>query len=104
MGKPKIPAARVGQSAAEEFLESANRRVPIDRHAQDQVILFMALAEGVSRVLVGPLSPHTETAIHITSLLTKVSISLLTGANDRRSFSAVQSWAEDFSQSHIISL
>lgn len=33
----------------------------------------MALAEGTSRVLVGPLTLHTQTAIHVTSLLTGVS-------------------------------
>ena len=31
--------------------------------SQFQVIIFMALADGVSRVLVGPLSMHTRTAI-----------------------------------------
>jgi RNA 3'-terminal phosphate cyclase (ATP) len=33
----------------------------------------MALAGGTSRILVGPLSLHTRTAIHVTSQLTGVS-------------------------------
>jgi RNA 3'-terminal phosphate cyclase (ATP) len=36
----------------------------------DQLIIFMALASGKSRVLTGPLSLHTETAIHFAKLLT----------------------------------
>lgn len=42
----------------------------LDEYAQDQVIIFMALAEGVSKVLVGPIELHTETSIHFAQLLT----------------------------------
>ena len=34
----------------------------------------MALAEGKSEILCGPLSLHTETAIHVTSIMTKVEV------------------------------
>lgn len=37
-----------------------------------QLIIFMALADGVSKVLSGPLTMHTKTAIHIAEMLTKV--------------------------------
>jgi len=40
------------------------------RYLQDQLIIFMALANGVSRIRSGPLTLHTETAIHFSSLLT----------------------------------
>ena len=39
-----------------------------------QIIIFMAIAKGKSRIKCGQLSLHTETAIHITELLTKVSL------------------------------
>ena len=35
------------------------------RYLQDQLIILMALAAGESRVLSGPLTLHTQTAIHI---------------------------------------
>jgi hypothetical protein len=35
----------------------------------DQIIIFMALAEGRSEVLAGPLSMHAQTAIHIVGLM-----------------------------------
>ena len=37
---------------------------------QDQIIIFMALAKGESQILSGPLTLHTETAIHIAQELT----------------------------------
>ena len=37
---------------------------------QDQMIIFMALADGESRLLCGPLTLHTETAIHIAEKMT----------------------------------
>lgn len=37
-----------------------------------QIILFMAIAHGKSRVKCGPVTLHTETAIHIAHQLTEV--------------------------------
>jgi len=72
LGNPRTPAAKVGETAANELIDSISRSICIDQYLQDQLIIFMALAEGTSRILVGPLTLHTKTAIHITSLLTKV--------------------------------
>lgn len=41
-----------------------------------QLIIFMALAKGVSRVKSGPITLHTQTAIHFAEQLTKVSLKL----------------------------
>ena len=45
-----------------------------------QLILLMALAKGQSRMLCGPLTMHTQTAIHIARLLTKVGANVRVGA------------------------
>lgn len=42
----------------------------VDKYIQDQMIIFMALAQGESRLLCGPLTLHTETAIHIAEKMT----------------------------------
>ena len=42
------------------------------RYLQDQLIIFMALARGQSRILAGPLSLHTKTAIHVAESFMKV--------------------------------
>ena len=41
----------------------------------------MALAEGTSRVLAGPLTLHTKTAIHIAKKLTQVNTILISKLN-----------------------
>jgi len=37
---------------------------------QDQLIIYMALARGHSRMLAGPLTLHTQTAIHFAQVMT----------------------------------
>ena len=44
---------------------------------QDQMTIFMALARGESRILTGPLTLHTETAIHIATQLTEAKFSII---------------------------
>lgn len=49
----------------------------MDFHVQDQLIIFMALARGVSRIRCNlPLTMHTKTAIHIAELLTEAKFSI----------------------------
>ena len=38
-----------------------------------QLIIFMALAKGRSKVTCGPVTLHTQTAIHVAETLTSVS-------------------------------
>lgn len=43
--------------------------------SQDQLIIFMALADGKSRIrTTNPITLHTKTAVYIAELLTNVSI------------------------------
>ncbi|KAL0481058.1 RNA 3'-terminal phosphate cyclase [Acrasis kona] len=42
----------------------------VDEYTQDQLIIFMALSKGTSRLRVGPLTDHTSTAIHFCSKMT----------------------------------
>merc|ERR1719507_1286038 len=59
--KPRL----TGEAAARELLDSLEHRPCVDAHMQDQMVILMALAGGRSRVRTGPLTLHTETAIHI---------------------------------------
>jgi len=70
IGSVKQSAHETGVRAAEEFLEAVECGGCVDKHIQDQLIIFMALAPGESRLVTGPLTLHTETAIHIASSLT----------------------------------
>ncbi|KAK2583716.1 hypothetical protein KPH14_009636 [Odynerus spinipes] len=60
-----------GVIAANQILEPFLAGSCIDEHTQDQIIIFMALAKGVSRVRVGSkkLTCHTETAIQVAEIM-----------------------------------
>ncbi|XP_060071049.1 RNA 3'-terminal phosphate cyclase-like [Ylistrum balloti] len=70
LGKKGVPAEQVGETAAEALLNNLCHGGCVDDFLQDQLILLMALAKGKSQIKCGPLSLHTETAIHIAKLLT----------------------------------
>ena len=47
------------------FYTVQNNEVCLDEHTVDHLIIFMALAKGTSKIKVGPISLHTQTAIEI---------------------------------------
>ena len=65
LGTPKKQAKEVGAEAANELLRSLNEGGCVDEWLQDQLILYMALANGPSQLLTGSLTLHTQTAIEI---------------------------------------
>ena len=59
------PAA-LGRWAAGQLVRALETGAAVDEYAQDQLIIFMALASGRSRMLAGSeLTLHTRTAMHI---------------------------------------
>lgn len=71
LGRKGVPSDRVGAEAAEILLRNLRHGGCVDEYLQDQLIIFMALADGISRIKTGPLTMHTQTAIHFVELLTK---------------------------------
>ena len=47
------------------FYTVQNNEVCLDEHTVDHLIIFMALAKGTSKIKIGPISLHTQTAIEI---------------------------------------
>lgn len=74
LGKREVRPEETGKRAAEELLSAIREGACVDKHTQDQMIVFMALAEGRSRIRTGELTMHTKTAMYVTEQLTKVSI------------------------------
>jgi RNA 3'-terminal phosphate cyclase (ATP) len=60
IGKSGLDPASVGDSAAAELLRNLEHGGCVDEYMQDQIILFLALAEGESVVKTGPLTLHTR--------------------------------------------
>lgn len=71
LGKRGKNSDKVGIEAAEKLLQNLKHGGTVDDSLQDQLIIFMALAKGVSRVKSGPITLHTQTAIHFAEQLTK---------------------------------
>ena len=77
-GDRAAAAAAAAKAGAEEGARFATKMLTkelahggcVDEYLQDQLIVFMALAGGTSRMRCGPLSLHTKTAIHFAQLLT----------------------------------
>lgn len=59
-------AERVGEEAGKKLLKELTSSAPLDRYMGDQIIPYMALAEGDSKVMVRELTGHLKTNIHIT--------------------------------------
>lgn len=61
LGKPRKPAEQVGREAAESLLNQLGVGRALDRYLTDQLIPYMALAEGTSEVTSAELTSHSLT-------------------------------------------
>ena len=69
-GNPKTQPERLASETTEQLIKDIDEGGCVDCHMQDQLIIFMGLADGVSRVRTGPPTLHTKTAIHLVEKLT----------------------------------
>eukprot|EP00696_Hemimastix_kukwesjijk_P015536 gnl/Hemi2/3750_TR1307_c0_g2_i1.p1 gnl/Hemi2/3750_TR1307_c0_g2~~gnl/Hemi2/3750_TR1307_c0_g2_i1.p1 ORF type:complete len:448 (+),score=72.80 gnl/Hemi2/3750_TR1307_c0_g2_i1:278-1621(+) len=72
LGERGVPSETVGSTAATLLAQQIDEGGCVDQFVQDQLLIFMALAEGTSRVRTGPLTLHTQTGIHFAQMLTGV--------------------------------
>jgi RNA 3'-terminal phosphate cyclase (ATP) len=72
LGERKRKPEDVATEATSMLLESLAWGACVEEYLQDQLIIFMALAEGQSRLVSGPLSLHTQTTIWLASELAGV--------------------------------
>lgn len=71
VGRKGVPAEEVARNAVDELSNSLQYDTCVDEHLQDQLIIFMALAKGHSSLRCGPLTMHTQTAIHVAEKIMK---------------------------------
>ncbi|KAH9901629.1 RNA 3'-terminal phosphate cyclase [Cubamyces lactineus] len=71
LGRKGTEPARVGRDAAQELAANLAHGGCVDEYMQDQMIIFLALASGRSRVKSGPLTLHTKTAIWVAEQMTE---------------------------------
>jgi RNA 3'-terminal phosphate cyclase (ATP) len=68
LGERGKPAERVGEEAASEFLSHHLSGMPIDPHLADQLILYLAQAQGPSVFATSRISSHLQTNLQVTAL------------------------------------
>ncbi|MEM2875141.1 MAG: RNA 3'-terminal phosphate cyclase [Candidatus Hadarchaeales archaeon] len=65
LGAPGKPAEQVGVEAAQQLIRSLDTSCAVDRHLADQVVPYMALADGISEVTCSELTSHALTNVKI---------------------------------------
>jgi RNA 3'-terminal phosphate cyclase (ATP) len=70
LGAPGKPAEQVGTEAASSLLAELSVGAPLDAHLADQLIIWLALAKGRSKIKTSTLTLHTVTAMVVTEALT----------------------------------
>jgi RNA 3'-terminal phosphate cyclase (ATP) len=72
----KVKVETVGALAAAELLAVVRSGTCVDSYLQDQLVIFLGLAEGTSRVLMGEPTSHTRTAVALVERLTAAKFAL----------------------------
>lgn len=65
LGAKGVRSETLGESCAEDLLETLKSGATVDEHMMDQVLLYMAVAEKGSRVTAEELTRHAETNIWV---------------------------------------
>jgi RNA 3'-terminal phosphate cyclase (ATP) len=78
LGSKGVTAEKVGKTAALQLLFNYYKGGCVDEFLQDQLIIFCALARGRSSFRCGPITDHTMTAIHFSSMLTGAAFEITT--------------------------
>ncbi|MBU1120689.1 RNA 3'-terminal phosphate cyclase [Candidatus Micrarchaeota archaeon] len=76
LGEKGKPAEKIGREAAENFLKELNSGKPIDKFLADQLIPFMAIAEGHSTIECSEITQHIITNISVVEKFLEVKFDL----------------------------
>ncbi|MFZ0511880.1 MAG: RNA 3'-terminal phosphate cyclase [Candidatus Nitrosopolaris sp.] len=67
VGAREKSAEKVGEEAVQNFFESYQTNVPIDRFLADMLVIPLSLAKGKSRYRIGIVTEHLKTNLHVVS-------------------------------------
>jgi len=65
LGEKGIRAEKIGEQGVEELLRSLKSGAPLDKYMADQILVFMALADGKSQIRVEQITEHCRTNISV---------------------------------------
>jgi RNA 3'-terminal phosphate cyclase (ATP) len=61
IGEKGIPAERIGEECAKELITSIDSGAALDKHMSDQILPFIALSRGISKIKVEEITQHCNT-------------------------------------------
>jgi RNA 3'-terminal phosphate cyclase (ATP) len=67
VGAREKSAEKVGEEAAQNFFESYDANVPVDRFLADMLVIPLSLAKGKSRYRIRKVTEHLKTNLHVVS-------------------------------------
>ncbi len=69
IGKKGVPAERIGEECAKELIKSIESKAALDKFMADQVLPFIALAEGRSIIKVEEITEHCVTNMKVCEMM-----------------------------------
>lgn len=69
LGERGVPAEKVAETAVNDMLRQLSTGAPIDKHLGDQLVMWVALADGESVYRVTELTSHALTAIEVSKMV-----------------------------------
>jgi len=69
IGKKGTPAERIGEECAKELIKSIESEAALDKFMADQILPFIALAEGRSRIKVEEITEHCATNMKVCEMM-----------------------------------
>jgi len=76
LGERGKPAERVGEEAAKGLVASIESNAALDKYMADQILSFIALAEGTSKITVEKITEHCRTNMRVIEKLLPVKFSI----------------------------
>lgn len=73
LGVKGLPAEKVAETAVNDMIKQLATGAPIDKHLGDQLVIWVALAEGESIYRVTELTSHAATAIEVSKIVMNAS-------------------------------
>ncbi len=79
LGERGKPAERVAEEAVKDILHEIDRKSGVDKHMADQLIVYMMLAKGESKIYTGSMTMHTYTCIKLAEMFVEEPIFSIDG-------------------------
>jgi RNA 3'-terminal phosphate cyclase (ATP) len=83
LGELGKPAERVAEEASRTLIEQIRIGAPIDKHLGDQLIIWISLANGTSKIRVSEYTLHTATCIELCKILANAEFKVYGSIGDK---------------------